>query len=230
MIMSRIAIVAALEREVHPLIKDWHVSEREHEGRRFRFFEHEDAVLVCGGIGAEAARRAAEAIIVLYHPSLLYSVGYAGALEQDLNVGSVIRPSRVIDVRDGSSTKIASGQGVLASYGSVASPEQKRKLQESYGAQAVDMEAASVARAARARGIEFAVLKAISDEYDFDFPATDRVVDSDGRFSEIRFALFTAPRPWLWPKVMRLARNSRRATQVLCEELWKIAVDSGQQG
>jgi len=227
--MSRIAIVAALEREVRPLIRVWHVSEKEHEGRRFRFFAEDDVVLICGGIGAEAARRAAEAIIVLYRPTMLYSVGYAGALEQGLKVGGLIRPSRLIDVRDGSRAEIAGGQGVLVSYASVASPEQKRKLQKSYGAQAVDMEAASVARAAQARGIEFAVLKIISDEYDFDFPATGRFVDSEGRFSEIRFAMFTALRPWLWPKVMRLARNSRCATQALCEELRKIVTGSGRQ-
>src|SRR5579872_5655269 len=40
--MSRVAIVAALEREVRPLVKHWRVNEKEHEGRRFRFFEGDD--------------------------------------------------------------------------------------------------------------------------------------------------------------------------------------------
>jgi nucleoside phosphorylase len=61
--MPRIGIVAALEREVRPLVKRWRVSEREHEGRRFRFFEKDELVVVCGGIGSQAARRAAEAAI-----------------------------------------------------------------------------------------------------------------------------------------------------------------------
>ena len=68
--MSKVAIVAALEREVRPLVKDWRVQEREVGGRRFRFFEKGDFVLVCGGIGAEAARRAAEAVIENYAPSV----------------------------------------------------------------------------------------------------------------------------------------------------------------
>jgi len=226
--MSKIAMVAALEREVRPLIKDWRASEKEHAGRRFRFFEKDDFVLVCGGIGEEASRRAAEAVIVLYKPTILYSVGYAGALEAGVKVGAVMRPSRVIDVRDSGSTEIAGGQGVLLSHESVASREQKGKLHESYGAQAIDMEAAAVARAAHARGVEFAAVKAISDEYDFDFPPTDRFVDSAGRFSEARFALFAALRPWLWPTIMRLARNSGRATHALCEDLRKIVTDSGR--
>jgi adenosylhomocysteine nucleosidase len=220
--MSRVAIVAALEREVRPLIKPWRVTERQHSGRSFRFFETEDVVLVGGGIGAEAARRAAEAAIVLYQPEIVYSAGYAGALDPAICIGQIIRPARVIDVGDGSSVSIAGGEGVLVTAGSVAGPAQKDKLRESFRAKAVDMEAAAVARAAEARGIEFAAIKAISDEFGFEFPAVDRFVDSEGCFQEKRFALFVAVRPWLWLRVIELARNSRRASRALCEELQKL--------
>src|ERR1700739_3945236 len=84
--MSRIAMVAALEREVHPLVKQWRVSDKEHDGKRFRFFEKDDVVLVCGGIGAQAARRAAEAVITLFAPKVVYSVGFAGALDRQPKV------------------------------------------------------------------------------------------------------------------------------------------------
>lgn len=212
-------MVAALEREVRPLVKDWRVSAREHEGRNFRFFEKNDKVLVCAGIGAAAARRAAEAVIALFNPQAVYSVGFAGALDPRLKVGEVIHPRRVINAGDGSSVSLNEGDGVLVSFGSVASPDQKRKLRDSFGAQAVDMEAASVFRAAEAHGISFGAIKAISDETAFDFPATERFVDSEGRFSEMKFALFTALRPWLWGRVWRLARNSHRAAQSLCSHL-----------
>jgi adenosylhomocysteine nucleosidase len=221
--MSRIAIVAALEREVRPLIRSWRVSEKEHEGRRFRFFEGDHAIVVCGGIGTESARRAAEAVIVLYAPGIVYSAGYAGALDPALKVGDVFRPLRVIRAEDGSSVSLAEGQGVLVSYGQVASPEQKSKLRESFSALAVDMEASAVAHAAEVHGAEFAVIKVISDELDFDFPATDQFVDATGHFHEFRFALFAAIRPWLWPRVLRLARNSNRATRALCEQLRTLA-------
>lgn len=220
--MSRVAIVAALEREVRPLVKNWRVSDKEHDGRRFRFFENGEFVLVCGGIGADATRRAAEAVIVLYQPSVVYSAGYAGALDPRLKVGEVIRAARVVNAGDGSSVQIAGGDGVLVSYPAVANPEQKAKLRDSYQAQAVDMEAAAVARAAEARGVGFCALKVISDEVDFEFPPTDRFVDSEGRFHELGFAFFAAVRPWLWPAVIRLARNSGRASRVLCEEIRKL--------
>jgi adenosylhomocysteine nucleosidase len=137
--MSRVAIVAALEREVRPLVKEWRVREKEIDGRRFRFFERDDFVVVCGGIGAEAARRAAEAVISIYAPSVIYSAGFAGALEPALKVGELLQPRRVVNAGDGSSLNLDQGEGVLVSFGSVASPEQKAKLGDSFRAQAVDM-------------------------------------------------------------------------------------------
>ena len=220
--MPSIAIVAALEREVRPFMKKWEVHDLEYEGRRFRFLRNDEIVLVCGGVGSTAARRAAEAIIALFHPGMVYSVGFAGALDPKLKVPDLLRPSRVINAGDASSTKIEGGTGVLVSFGSVASPEQKARLRDSFGAQAVDMEAAAVARAAEARGVAFGVVKVISDEADFEFPAMERFVDAEGRFSESRFAMFAAIRPWLWPRVIRLASNSNRATRALCAYLDKL--------
>lgn len=220
--MPRLAIVAALEREVHPLVKNWHVSEREHDGRRLRFFENGDVVLVCGGIGAVAARRATEAVIVGFGPKVVYSAGFAGALDPNLKVGDLVTPQRVINAGDGSSTAVGSGSGVLLSFGSIASPAQKAKLRESFGAEAVDMEAAAVARAAEARGVEFGAVKAISDEVEFEFPATERFVDAEGRFSEGRFAVYAILRPWLWWRVIQLAKNSKQASRALCGYLGNL--------
>lgn len=216
---ARIAIVAALEREVRPLVRRWRRNEREHDGHRFGFFENGDTVLVCGGMGAEGARRAAEAVIVLYQPSIVYSVGYAGALDPEVKAGKLIRPACVINAGDGSSVQIGGGEGVLVSCGVMASPAQKAKLREAFGADAVDMEAAAVARAAEARGVRFAAVKVISDEFDFELASLERFADFDGRFHQVRFAMFAAVRPWLWPRVIRLARDSRCATHVLCEGL-----------
>jgi adenosylhomocysteine nucleosidase len=223
--MSRVAIVAALEREVRRLVRDWRSSEKEHSGRRFRFFENDDVVLVCGGIGADAARRAAEAVIALFQPAVVWSVGFAGALDPQLRVGDVMQPRRIVNASDGSSVTLDRGDGVLVSFASVADPAQKAKLRDSFGARAVDMEAAAVARAAEARGMEFRVVKVISDEFDFVFPSMQQFIDFAGRFLQARFAWFTALRPWLWPKVIRLARNSNRASDALCDRLQTLIMD-----
>lgn len=217
--MPRLAIVAALEREVRPLVKSWRVTDKEHDGRRFRFFENGEVVVVCGGIGAAAARRASEAVIAIFDPKIVCSGGFAGALDPKLRIGDVVRPSSVINAGDGSRTVVEGGEGVLVSFDSVASPAQKSKLRDSFGADTVDMEAATVARAAEARGKEFTAVKAVSDEIDFEFPAMERFVDADGMFSQGGFAWHIAVRPWLWPRVLRLARNSGRASRALCAYL-----------
>jgi nucleoside phosphorylase len=125
--MPEVAIVAALEREVRPLVREWKVAEREHAGRKFRFYESERSVVVCGGVGPEAARRATEAVVTLYQPGRVVSVGFAGALSTGMRVGDVFEARCVVDARDGSKTDTGSGDGVLVSFPSVAGSAMGRK-------------------------------------------------------------------------------------------------------
>jgi adenosylhomocysteine nucleosidase len=219
----RIAIVTALEREVRPLVGGWRAVEATGDGRRITFFENGNVAVVCGGIGAEAARRATEAVIARYAPERIYSAGFAGALTPELKVGDVLRPARVVNAGDGTSVTLEGGEGLLVTFGAVAGAEQKKKLRGAYSAQAVDMEAAAVAQAAEARGVKFAAIKVISDEIDFAFPSMERFVSATGEFSEWKFAMFLAVRPWLWPRVAKLRRNSAQASRALCERLSAIA-------
>src|SRR6185437_1004631 len=130
----RIAFVAALEREIAPFVRGWNLSERERDGRKLRFSENKNMVLVCSGIGAENARRATEAVIVFYHPASVQSVGLAGALDPKLKVGMIFSPRWVVDVRDGNRTHTARGDGTLVSAGEIAGVAQKAKLASAYGA------------------------------------------------------------------------------------------------
>jgi adenosylhomocysteine nucleosidase len=221
----KLAIVAALEREVHPLVRDWNVVVKEHGGHTFRFYESGDVVVTCGGIGAEPARRAAEAAIALYAPEIIYSVGFAGALDPAMKVADILVPARVIDAGDASAVETGTGRGTLVTFAAIATPQQKAKLAESFSAHAVDMEAAAVARAAAARGVRFAAVKVISDEVGFELPGMHAppggssqgpFISPSGEFLTARFAGFILLRPWTWAAALRLARNSRRAALALC--------------
>jgi adenosylhomocysteine nucleosidase len=216
---AKVAIVAALEREVRPLIKQWRSVEREHDGRKYKFFENDRAVLVCSGIGPEAARRATEAIINLYAPVLVQSAGFAGALDSTLKVGTVLTPICVIDAKDGSRIEAGVGHWVVVSVDQPASVKQKAKLAEAYWAHAVDMEAAAVARAAQVHDITFVGLKAISDEADFEMPPMEQFITPDGQLRTAAFIAHVAVRPWLWLRIFQLARNSSTAAAALCEWL-----------
>jgi adenosylhomocysteine nucleosidase len=222
---KKIAIIAALKREIRQLVKSWPLTSIQHDGRDFTFREGDHAVVVCGGIGAEAARRAAEAAIAHYSPHMLISAGVAGALVPELNVGDTIFPATVIDTQDGSRHETAIhhapvgntalGRTILASYPEIASVAQKQQLAKSYGAHAVDMEAAAVARAAQSHNLPFLAVKAISDDARFEIPEMNRFV-RQGRFETGPFLSHIAMRPWLWLKVIRLARNTRIASDNLC--------------
>ncbi|HXF13217.1 MAG TPA: hypothetical protein VN517_08680 [Terriglobales bacterium] len=230
---KKIAIVAAIERELWPLIKSWRSIKAEHEGREFTFYESHYAVAVCGGIGAEFGRRAAEAIIVKYSPELLISVGVAGALVPELHIGDTVFPAVVIDASDGSRHesvirnaalgKTPFARTILISSPNVAGAAEKKQLAKSYGAHVVDMEAASVARAAQVHNLPFLAVKAISDDVDFELAEMNRFI-RNGRFETASFVLFLIPRPWLWLKMIRLARNTQLASQNLCAWLRESAL------
>lgn len=217
--MSEVAIVAALEREVAGLVKSWDRVQREFGGRNFRFWQRGAAVLVCGGVGAEAARRASEAVVALYQPAELISAGFAGALERGLPVATVLEPATVVDARDSARIPTGQGKGVLVSFAAVADQEQKAKLARSYSAQAVDMEAASVGKGALVHGLRFRAVKVISDELGFPMPPMDRFVSHDGKFNTRSFAIYALLRPRSWPAVLQLARNSAKAARALCRHL-----------
>jgi nucleoside phosphorylase len=231
--LPKIAIIAALEQELRPLIRHWSPTKAQHEGREFTFYDGAYAVAVCSGIGPEPGRRAAEAVIARYSPELLISAGIAGGLTPDLKVGETIFPATIIDARDSSRHQTAIhdapvgktplAKTVVVSYPEIAGAEQKLKLGKAFGAHAVDMEGASVALAAEAHGLPLVAIKAISDDVNFELPEMMPFF-RDGQFQAARFALHVVFRPWLWMKVFRLARNTKLASENLCAWLRESAL------
>jgi adenosylhomocysteine nucleosidase len=217
--MPRIAIVAAMEREIAPLIRGWQVRtlyQSGHASPQYRLFENGDATVICAGMGEGPARRATATVIREIAPSRVVSVGFAGALDGSLKVGDVFEPRIVVNAKDGSRTDTGSGEKALVSCAFVAGKGQKSKLREAYCASAVDMEAAAVAQGAQAAGIEFAALKAISDAEGTDMPPMGEFIGDNGEFYRSRFVLYVAARPRLWGMTFALARNSGRASRALC--------------
>jgi adenosylhomocysteine nucleosidase len=110
---------------------------------------------------------------------------------------------------------------VLVTAAEVAGAESKAALVERFHGLVVDMEAAGVARVAQQFNVGFRCVKAISDEFDFAMPPLNRFVDEAGNFKTGRFTAWAAVRPQHWAVVLRLARNSGRATQALSQWLKK---------
>src|SRR5438874_114139 len=107
----------------------------------------------------------------------------------------------------------------LVSLPSILGPRQKRELASKFSAQAVDMEAAAVAEVAGEAGIPFIAVKSVSDELDFPMPPLQGFIEKNGSLATGRLLLFLMFRPWHWPAVIALARNSRRASLALTQVL-----------
>ena len=170
-----------MSREVAPLLAG--VRGRQSDG--VEFYELPNAVIAVGGIGRDAAGRAAEAVVAQYSPSVLVSAGIAGALTPDLKVGDVIRAREVVDADSGVRFAAHGGEATVVTVSSVSGSAEKRALATRWGAAVVDMEASAVAAVAQRHGAQFAAMKAVSDELDFEMPPVGNFVNDDG---QIRYA------------------------------------------
>jgi adenosylhomocysteine nucleosidase len=224
--MSKTAIIAAMEREIAPLVRGWQRATLPSGNRKFTAFERDGVIAVVSGIGCKNAELAARAVVAQYRPAILVSGGLAGALIRSLKVGSVFTPNVVVDAADGAEYRCtADGNhvngGVLVSSGEIAGAEAKRELVNRFHGLVVDMEAAGVAKVAKQEQIGFRCVKAISDEADFAMPPMGQFLNAAGEFQSGKFVLWAALRPWQWAKIVALARNSKRATESLCNWLQK---------
>jgi adenosylhomocysteine nucleosidase len=89
------------------------------------------------------------------------------------------------------------------------------------------MEAAGVARIAFSKGVPFVCVKGVSDGPTDRLPDFNGFISASGEFRKARFFLFAVLRPWLWPALVRLGENSRRAAQGIGESVREIL---GQRG
>jgi adenosylhomocysteine nucleosidase len=210
-----VAVVAAMSRELAPLLKGLRTQKLD----GIEFFDLPSAVVTVGGVGRSAAGRASEAVIARNSPDLLVSAGVAGALNSQLRVGDVVNGREVVDADSGERFAAIGAEGTIATVSAVSGPSEKLALAERWNANVVEMEAAAVARGARKHGIEFAVLKAISDELDFVMPPVGEFVSSDGKFQTARFALYLTLHPKWWSGVRDLNANAKVASLKLCEAL-----------
>ncbi len=219
-----IAIVAAMRVELAPLLRKrqaQHVDGVE-------LFELPDAMIAVDGIGEKAARHAAQVVIEQARPRMLISAGLAGALSPQLKIGDVERIREVVNVVTGERYAAREGEWVLATSQEISDVTKKKVLMANYKADVVDMEAAAVAQVAKDRGLEFAAVKAISDDASFEMPPLARFVDGNGRFNKQQFLVFVALHPKWWGTLGKLRTNSRIASANLCRALEHLIQSSCQ--
>ncbi|HEX4004601.1 MAG TPA: phosphorylase [Acidobacteriaceae bacterium] len=210
--MTRVALIAALPSELKPLVRTWEHRDGLYHGR----LGEREAVALAAGMGAAAVTRACASALAAGPVDTLISIGYAGSLSCGLQVGGSYAVREVVDAATGERFLSDYPQGHrLITLGSIAGPAEKRQLALKYQAVMVDMEAAAVARFARARNLGFCAFKAITDGPSDQLPDFARFTGADGRLRMPALLAWAAVHPRSWRALRRLGRNSNLAAQQL---------------
>jgi adenosylhomocysteine nucleosidase len=185
---------------------------------------------VITGMGAENARRVADALISRTYFSCIIS-GFAGALKSSVKLGDIVACERVqhhptpqteicdanllVHASENGATRIAT---LLTTDHVVNSATEKNRLSEL--AEAVDMESFAILHAANKKKIPCAVVRVISDSFDRDMPAElDTLVDPRGHVKITGVVRFVAKHPLMVPALVRLGRDSKTAAESLAHFL-----------
>jgi adenosylhomocysteine nucleosidase len=183
------------------------------------------------GVGVAAAEKAAEWLLsgpemggVPYRPKLVFSAGFAGALDPTLTVGDIVLATDVIDMAGdrwpatwpneplkGDWRPPLHPGRVLTSPELVEASAKKAELAQRHQAVAVDMESSVLARMCSRNEVPFGCVRSISDRADT--ALSPRLADlvRKGRPSLPRVLAACIRTPRLVGEFRRLARDTKKA-------------------
>lgn len=215
----RIAIIAALPGELKPLVANWQRIRTGSRGTaKWVVTQNGDtSIAVCAGMGADAVRRAHAAAVSDGPVDMLLSVGWAGALESEIQPASVHVATEVIDAQTGEHFRFTEERRLrLVTTAHVADVQEKQRLAATYPDSAlVDMEAATVARLAAMQGIPVLCIKGVSDEAGAALPDLNPFIGPAGQMRMAPFLAHVALRPQYWTSLLHLGANSARAAEAM---------------
>src|SRR6516165_1003223 len=240
-IFSEPCVVFALRREAMYFRKQFEPEQRVPGAPCWAAFcgpEWLQVVVLETGLGAAAMETAIQWLLkaplfgnVPLRPKLVLLAGFSGALRPGQRVGDLVLATEVAD-QDGNvwpatwpgelaapEWKTLARGRILTVPALIAEPAMKRSLGERFGAAAVDMESAALARLCHQRGVPFGCLRAISDDLDTPLsPHLGRLLRR-GRVSPWRLALALARHPLMAGELWRLAGATRHAARELSKAL-----------
>lgn len=244
--MMRIAILAASPQEYRPFQRQlgkWRSLAR----RPFPMLLHrapdKEVFLVETGMGRQPAVQAADHVLSLGAVDLLLSVGFAGSLWPSLRLGQVVWTHElaissalpgtpaVLQFRSGLAPRLSVFREVHrirpVRIVTLDSPQPKATLAQHFSEipTIVDLESASLATVAHARGVPFLGLRVISDELSDEIGWDLNIILDDGgrvRIPKVIAAVFK--QPVIMASFYHLWRNAqvagRNLAQTLTALLW----------
>ncbi len=193
-------------------------------------------IAVITGIGTALARAATVRLLDAVDVKWVIVVGIAGAIGNEIPIGTLVLPQLVVNGADGSVHR-PTPLGVGTAYGKLWTTDellldraQHAELRVD-GVLALDMETAAVAKVCDERGIPWSVVRAISDR------ASDGTVDAeifglthpDGTRNLPAVARYLVRHPGALPRLVRLTKGANLAIERAAETAIK-AVNQTQRG
>ncbi len=216
----QVGIYIALPTEWGYFRKAFHLHHERHlDGRRHYAgrFGRLPVTVVIGGVGKQRAAEGTKLLCEAHRPGVLLSIGYAGALSPELKRGDIVLSSfsmnneenepreqdlilsdHLKSVADESHEHHVYVSPLYTADKIVARHEEKQQLFERTSAQIVDMESFAIYKEAKACGIPFVGIHAITDTAEEDIPALEIIMpflisSSLWRYPKIFWDLVTHP-------------------------------------
>jgi adenosylhomocysteine nucleosidase len=222
--VSRVLVVTAVDVEARALAR--HLGLTRVVGSSWPHFRGGALEVVCAGLRAAGLESCAAGAGPV---SLVVSAGACGALSPALAEGDLVVPEAVVDA---AARRVPTAAlpglrraGVLVTVDDVVTTvERKARLWVETGALACDMESARILDWARARGLDAAVVRAVSDPASRGVPADlAGVVESDGRVRTVQAVRVVLTRPRAFADAMALRTGTAAALKAVAAALGRIA-------
>ena len=157
---------------------------------------------------------------------LLISTGFAGALNDELQVGDLLLAKNFSSISPNESNSVLSNlrihrANLLTVHGLIDSSDERYKIARASGAAAVDMETEFIAGACSEHGIPLLSFRVITDTPRKPFPAPVKVLfDMEQQRTDLlKFGTFFLKHPNRVPRLIQFARRIAHARKILASAL-----------
>ena len=235
-----IAIFGAVKEEIAGIKQAMNISDHMRLGKTSAWpgkWGKQSIVLVRSGVGQQRAEDATLQVIDRFKPSTLVSIGYAGAVQSELNVGDLVIADTIIEEKKkgeyspdtdwlNRAKDVSCPEGFKAVVGGLLTVDNvihdslsKQELGKNYSVQAVEMETSAIAKVAEEKDVPLLSLRVISDRLDQELLDSSSFLGSDGEISSLKAGWYVLTHPGSIKSALSLRSQTKIATQALTKFL-----------
>ena len=235
-----IAIFGAVKEEIAGIKQAMNISDHMRLGKTSAWpgkWKKQSIILVRSGVGRQRAEDATLQVIDHFQPSTLVSIGYAGAVQPELNVGDLVIADTIIEEKKkgkyspdsdwlNRAKDVSCPEGFKAIVGGLLTVDNvihdslsKQELGKNYGVQAVEMETSAIAKVAEEKDVPLLSLRVISDRLDQELLDSSSFLGSDGEISTLKAGWYVLTHPSSIKSALSLRSQTQIATQALTKFL-----------